>query len=105
MMSFQDIQRVTQTEEDTREKKVQAQAQARQIVAEAQKAGAAEVEAARRQAKAQVDQWLEEVETLGKEEAAQMLSANEQACQAMCRQARTRLDEAAELIVRRVVDS
>ena len=40
MMSFEDIQRVTRTEEDTREKRAQAQAQARQIVADAQKAGA-----------------------------------------------------------------
>ena len=52
-MSFQDIQRVTRIEEDTREKKLQAQAQARQIIAEAQKAGTAAVEAARRQARDQ----------------------------------------------------
>lgn len=104
-MSFQDIQRVTQTEESTREKKAQAQAQARQIVADAQKAGAAIVETARRQAREQVSQWLDEAEALGQEQTTQMLSANDQACQAMCRQARTRLDEAADLIVRRVVDS
>ena len=55
-MSFQDIQRVTRIEEDTREKKLQAQAQARQIIAEAQKAGTAAVEAARRQARDQVSQ-------------------------------------------------
>ena len=60
-MSFQDIQRVTRIEEDTREKKLQAQAQARQIIAEAQKAGTAAVEAARRQARDQVSQWMEEV--------------------------------------------
>ena len=105
MMSFEDIQRVTRTEEDTREKRAQAQAQARQIVADAQKAGAAAVEAAKRQARDQVRQWLDEAEALGREQTAQMLAANDQACQAMCRQARGRLDEAAELIVRRVVDS
>ena len=104
-MSFQDIQRVTQTEENTREQKLQAQAQARQIVADAQKAGAAAVEAARRQARDQVSQWLAEAEELGREETARTLAANDRACQAMCQQARTRLDEAAELIVRRVVDS
>ena len=58
-MFFQDIQRVTRIEEDTREKKLQAQAQARQIIAEAQKAGTAAVEAARRQARDQVSQWME----------------------------------------------
>ncbi len=105
MMSFEDIQRVTRTEEDTREKRAQAQAQARQIVADAQKAGAAAVEAAKRQARDQVSQWLDEAEALGREQTEQMLAANDQACQAMCRQARGRLDEAAELIVRRVVDS
>jgi len=104
-MSFQDIQRVTRIEEDTREKKLQAQAQARQIIAEAQKAGTAAVEAARRQARDQVSQWMEEAERLGREETARMLAANDQACQAMCRQARGRLSEAADLIVRRVVDS
>ena len=66
-MSFQDIQRVTRIEEDTREKKLQAQAQARQIIAEAQKAGTAAVEAARRQARDQVSQWMEEAERLGRE--------------------------------------
>ena len=65
MMSFEDIQRVTRTEEDTREKRAQAQAQARQIVADAQKAGAAAVEAAKRQARDQVSQWLDEAEALG----------------------------------------
>ena len=104
-MSFQDIQRVTRIEEDTREKKLQAQAQARQIIAEAQKAGTAAVEAARRQARDQVSQWMEEAERLGREGTARMLAANDQACQAMCRQARGRLSEAADLIVRRVVDS
>ena len=75
------------------------------IVADAQKAGAAAVEAARRQARDQVSQWLAEAEELGREETARTLAANDRACQAMCQQARTRLDEAAELIVRRVVDS
>ena len=42
---------------------------------------------------------------LGQEGAAHTLAANDQACQAMCRQARTRLDQAADFIVRRVVDS
>ena len=57
-MSFQDIQRVTRIEEDTREKKLQAQAQARQIIAEAQNAGSAEVEAAGRLASYLVIQLL-----------------------------------------------
>lgn len=48
---------------------------------------------------------MEEAERLGREETARMLAANDQACQAMCRQARGRLTEAADLIVRRVVDS
>ena len=104
-MSFQEIQRVTQTEAGAREKKLQAQAQARQIVADARKAAEAAVQQARSQAQAQVKQWLDQAQALGQEGAAHTLAANDQACQAMCRQARTRLDQAADFIVRRVVDS
>lgn len=103
-MSFQDIQKVTQIEQETRAQKAEAQAQARQIVADAHKAGRGAVEAARSQAEARVRELMAQAEELAARQSDETMQANDAACRAMRQQAETRLDEAAELIVRRVVN-
>lgn len=103
-MSFQDIQKVTETEQNTRAQKAEAQAEAKRIVAAAQKAGAARVEQARNEAQARAKELMAQAEALAAEQTEQTLAANAEACRAMRRQAETRLDQAADLIVRRVVN-
>jgi flagellar biosynthesis/type III secretory pathway protein FliH len=104
IMSFQDIQKVTETEQGTRAKKAEAQAEAKQIVAAAEKAGAQLVADARAKAVEQTRAMMTRAEEAAQEQTKLTLEANNAACQAMRRQAQGRLDEAADLIVRRVVN-
>lgn len=104
-MSFEDIQKVTQTEQDARAKKADAQAEAKQIIAAARKAGAAEVERARADAQAQVKAWMAQAESEAGKRAEKTAQANDEACQALRQKARERMDEAAGLIVRKVVNA
>ncbi len=104
-MSFEDIHKVTQTEQDARAKKADAQAEAKQIIAADRKAGAAEVERARADAQAQVKAWMAQAESEAGERARQTAQANDEACRTLRQKARERMDEAAALIVRKVVNS
>ena len=101
---FQDIQKVTETEQETRTKKTGAQAEAKQIVAAAKKAGEAAVNEARAKAEEQVRALMAQAEKLAGEETEKTLAANAEACRAMQAQAEKRLDQAADLIVRMVVN-
>lgn len=103
-MSFQDIQKVTETEREVQAKKAAAQAEAKQIVAAAERAGLAAVEAARAKAEEQNRALLAQTEELTARQSRQTAEANDAACRAMQREAESRLDRAADLIVRRVVD-
>ena len=103
-MSFQDIQKVTETEQNVRARKTEAQAEAKQIIASAQRSGAAMVEEARVRAEAEVKAIMAEAEELAAGQSKEALAANEAACQAMRVQAEKRLEQAADLIVRRVVN-
>lgn len=103
-MSFQDIQKVTETEESLRRKKAEAQAEAKQIIAAAQRSGNAVTEEARAKAEAQVRSLLAEAEVLAQQQSQATLAANDAACQAMRARAEERLEQAADLIVRRVVN-
>jgi vacuolar-type H+-ATPase subunit H len=104
MMSFQDIQKVTETEQGTKAKKAEAQAEAKQIVAAAHKAGAALVADARAKAEEQAKAMMTRAEQAAQEQTKLTLEANDAACQGMRRQAKGQLDKAADLIVRRVVN-
>lgn len=103
-MSFQDIQKVTETEQSVRAKKAEAQTEAKQIIAEAHRSGAAMVEEARAEAEAEVKTIMTEAEELAAKQSKETIAANNAACQAMRVQAEERLKQAADLIVRRVVN-
>jgi len=103
-MSFEDIQKVAATEQDAQAKKAQAQAEAKQLVSQAHRDGAAAVEKAKADAEAQVKAWLDQAGAQSAKYAQKARQEAEDACQAMRAKARGRLDKAAELIVRRVVD-
>ena len=103
-MSYEDIQKVMDAERSAKDEKAAAQAQAKQIIAAAEKAGTAAVEKARAEAEADAIQLLAQAEAQAKAQSEQTLAANAQACAGMKSQARTHLEEAADLIVRRVVN-
>jgi len=104
-MSFEDIQKVSAAERDTQAKKGQAQAEAKQLVSAAHRDGAAAVAKAKADAEAQGRAWLEQADAKAAKQAERTRQEEEKTCQAMRKKARGRLDKAAELIVRRVVNS
>lgn len=101
-MSFEDIQKVTRTEQEIRTRKAEAVAEARRIVAEAERVGGQLVERARAEADEKVKALLVEAETRAADRSRQILADNDTACQKLKQAARTRLEQAADLIVGRV---
>ena len=104
-MSLEAIQEVTQAEQAAREKKAQAADEAKRIVAEAERAGRQLVADARAQAEETVKTLLAEAEARAGERSAQTLAGNAAQCEALKKTARSRLDQAAGLIVGRVGNS
>ena len=102
-MSLEAIKQVNQAEEASRARLAEAQAEAKRLVAEAERAGKARLAEARAQAEAQVKGFLQEAEGQAARHAAQVTAETRQACDGLRAKAETRLDDAAESIVRRVV--
>jgi vacuolar-type H+-ATPase subunit H len=104
-MSFEAIKQVTDTEQTLRERKVEAQAEAKRITAEAERAGRELLEQAKTSAEAQAKKLLAEAEARADGSNRKVLADNAAACEALKQGARTRLDRAADLIVGWVVKS
>lgn len=103
-MSMDAIQKVTETERSGQDRKVEAAAAAKKLVADAQRAGEALLEETRREAEAENKALLKQAEERAAQAAAKALEEAEAQAQAMCQAAESKLDAAAELIVRRVVN-
>jgi vacuolar-type H+-ATPase subunit H len=101
-MSFEDIQKVTRTEQENRTKKAEAAAEAKRILAEAERAGAQLVERARAEADEKTRAMMAEAEKRAADRSRQILADNDAACEALKQAAKTRLEQAADLIVGRV---
>ncbi|MBM6897733.1 hypothetical protein H9X86_10245 [Pseudoflavonifractor capillosus] len=101
-MAFEAIQKVTQTEQTSRSQKAEAAAQAKKIVADAHRAGKELVAGARAQAQEKVKAMMAQAEELAAQQSRQVLEGNAVACEALKKEARGRLDRAADLIVGRV---
>lgn len=101
-MAFEAIQKVTQTEQTSRSQKAEAAAQAKKIVADAHRAGKELVAGARAQAQEKVKAMMVQAEELAAQQSRQVLEGNAVACEALKKEARGRLDRAADLIVGRV---
>ncbi len=101
-MSFEAIQKVTQSEQAAQQEKADAAAQAKRIVADAQREGQRLAEQAKEQAEEQVKAMLSKAEADAAARAAQTLEANREACERMKQEARGRLEQAAGLIVERI---
>ena len=101
-MSFEAIQKVTETEQANRVKKADAAAEAKRIVAEAERMGQQLVAQARAEADTQVKTMLAEAEARAAQRSQQILADNDAACAALKQDAQARLEQAADIIVERV---
>lgn len=104
-LSLEAIQQVARTEEAARAQKAEAQAQAKRLVAEAKKEGEALLADARRQAEVEAGALLAQAEERANLRTAQIAAQYKEECAALRGAAEAKLDEAAALIVRRVVSS
>ena len=101
-MAFEAIQKVTQTEEEQRRQKADAAAEAKKIVAQAQRAGKELVAKARAEAEEKVKAMMAQAEELAAQQSRQVLEGNAAASEALKQEACGRLDQAADLIAGRV---
>lgn len=101
-MSLDAIQKVTEAEQNSRNRKAEAAAEAKRITAEADRAGRQTVAEARAAAEAKAKAMMTEAEARAGQRAEQTLAENARACAALKERARPNLDRAADLIVERV---
>lgn len=103
-MAMEAIQKVTQTEQEGQRCRDEAVAAARQTVAQAEREGKQALEDARVQAQGQAATMLERAEKQAAANAERIMDEGRQGCDELIRSARTRLEQAAALIVERVVN-
>ena len=101
-MSLEAIQKVTETELNSRNRKADAAAEAKRIVAEAERMGQQTVQQARAAAEEQVKAMMAEAESRAGVRAEQAKAANAETCEALKASARPQQDRAADLIVEKV---
>lgn len=102
-MSLEAVQKVTETEQRARERKLAAIEQAKKQVAKAERAGMEHLSTARAQADAQVKAMLTRAEESAAVRTAAVMEETRRSCDDLRRQAEGKLEDAAELIIRRVV--
>ncbi len=102
-MSLEAIKQVAEAEELTKLKKAEAQIAAKQLVADAEKNGKAALDKARAEAEAQAKAMMAEAEENARVYADQVVRETEADKEALRRAAELKLEEAAALIVERVV--
>lgn len=104
-MSLDAIKQVTQKEQDSQDRKAEAAAAAKRSIADAQRDGKARLQEVRAQAERQVRELLVQAEEKAARHTDEVLEAKRTDCGVLRKKAEGRLDEAASLIVRRVVNS
>ncbi len=103
-MSLEAIKQITLAEEECAQRKASALHSAKKPVADAEKAGQSLLESKRAEAEAQAAALLTDAEAQAAAPLAEIREETNQACSALTTSAEAHLDEAAELIVRRVVN-
>lgn len=103
-MSLEAIEKVTQVETVGRERKAAAEAEARQIIADAERGGLALLQQVRTDAAEHGKKQLREAEEKAAERSTEISRAAEAAGAALRETAEKHLEEAAEFIVGRVVN-
>lgn len=102
-MSIEAVQKVTEAEERARAQKAAAVEQAKKLVADAERTGRERLEAAHAEAEGQVKAMLSRAEESAAARTAAVLEETRRSCDGLRRAAEDRLDDAAALIIRRVV--
>ena len=102
-MSLEAIKKITQVEKMGQERKATAEAEARRIVADAERDSLALLQQARLDAAEAGSQLLRQAENRAAKKAEEIAQAAQAECAALRQAAANRLDEAAEFIVGRVV--
>lgn len=103
-MSLEAIKKVTETEQISLQRKAEAAQQAKKTVAEAERAGQELLERSRQEAEAKVKEFMADAEKRAAAHADEVMKETELACKQLRQEAEGRLDKAAALIVRRVVN-
>lgn len=104
-MSLEAIHQITESEQAAQACRAEAEAEAKRLAAEAQQSGRERLEAARAAAEAEAAGLLTQAEAQGAAREEELLAENQRERDALAAQAKERLDLAAELIVRRVVNT
>lgn len=104
-MSLEAVKMVTQAEQEARERRAQAAVDARKLVTQAEKTGAQSVAEAQTRARSENAARMAEAEARSAKHLAQVIRDTEGTCDELRAEAQRRLDQAADLIVRRVVDA
>lgn len=102
-MSIEAIQEVNKAETTAQEQKLAAAAQAKQLVRNAETAGQLLLEQSRKEAEAQARTAMDEAEARAAQHTKNVLSANAGSCKELSSAAESRLNDAAALIVKRIV--
>ena len=103
-MAVEAIQKVTQTEQDAKRRKEEATAESKQKVLVAQRAAQRLLEDAHSEAEAEARQMMARAEDEAVRLTQEALEQAARECEAMKQAARLRLDQAAQLIVEKVVN-
>ncbi len=101
-MSLDAIQKVTEIEQSSRSRKADAAAEAKRIVAEAERMGRQLAAQTRAGAEEKVKTMMSEAEARADQRAGQLRAEHTAACAALKERARPNLDRAADLIVEKV---
>lgn len=102
-MPLEVIENITRVEADNRERKASAEAKAKQIVADAQRDGLALLQQTRTAAAERSRELLQQAEARAAARGEEIRRAARTEGEALRRETETRLDDAADLIVGRVV--
>lgn len=101
-MSMEAVQRITEAEQAGRTRQEEAAAEGGRIVGEAERVGRQRVERARAEAEEAVKAMMADAEERAAEYARRSLADNDAVCARIKQGARTRLEQAADLIVTKV---
>lgn len=104
-MSLEAIKQVAQTEAETKQRKAEAVAAAKKLVADAEQAGKETLRSARAEAETKAKELLVQAEERAAVRTAEIAAQSKQECVNLRSAAEHKLEEAAALIVRRVVSS
>ena len=104
-MSFEAITEITRAEADAKAAVANAEAKARQMLADAENAGKASVEAARAKADGELGELRRKADDKALTEASGLSNSMENKKAALRAKAEAKLEEAAALVVERIVNS